>query len=65
MLFFAKARRPAADIAVTAAAAADTVRRPNIHHPGKITPGGGCRLPTQGDAMERDRSPRARQTRPE
>jgi hypothetical protein len=64
----AKAKRLAADIAVAASAAAtaaDTIRRPNIHHSGKITLGGGCRLPLQGEPMERDRLPRTTQTRPE
>jgi hypothetical protein len=68
MLFCAKAKRLAADIAVAASAAAPpahTVRRPNIHHSGKITLGGGCRLPLQGEPMERDRLPRACQIRPE
>jgi hypothetical protein len=63
----AKAKRLAADISVTAAAAtpADTVRRPAIHHSGKITLGGGCRLPLQGEPMERDRLPRTKPTRAE
>ncbi len=42
-----------------------TAARPNITHSGKIRLGGGCRLPLQGEPTERDRLPRAKQTRPE
>ena len=36
--------------------------RPKTDHAGKIRLGGGCRLPLQGDPMERDRSPRGSQS---
>jgi len=37
------------------------VHRPKTAHSGKIRLGGGCRLPLQGDPMERDRAPRSGQ----
>lgn len=64
MLFCEKAKARAAG-APTEAPAADAVKRPNIAHSGKITLGGGCRLPLQGVPMERDRSPRGKRNKPE
>ena len=64
MLFCEKAKTNTGG-AASEAPAADAVRRPNIVHSGKITTGGGCRLPLRGAPMERDRLPRNTSTKPE
>jgi hypothetical protein len=68
MLFCAKAKRLAADIAMAAwavATPANTVRRPNIQRFGKITPSGDCGLPPRGEPINADRLPQVSQTRPQ
>jgi hypothetical protein len=64
MLFCEKAKAKT-DGATAEAPASDAVKRPNIAHSGKITLGGGCRLPLQGAPMEHDRSPRGNRNKPE
>jgi hypothetical protein len=64
MLFCEKAKATTGG-AETEASAADGVKRPNIAHSGRITLGGGCRLPLQGAPMERDRLPRNVRSKPE
>ena len=64
MLFCENAKAKTSDAAAEAPAA-DAVKRPNITHSGKITLGGGCRLPLQGAAMEHERSPRGNRNKPE
>nr|WP_294506201.1 hypothetical protein [uncultured Rhodopila sp.] len=64
MLFCEKAKAKPSDAAAEAPAA-DAAKRPNIAHSGKITLGGGCRLPLPGAPMERDRSPRGNHSKPE
>ena len=64
MLFCEKAKAKSSGAAAEAPAA-DAVKRPNITHSGKITLGGGCRLPLQGAAMEHDRFPRGTINKPE
>jgi hypothetical protein len=62
MLFCEKVRTekrvPAAEAADAGQAPAGG-RRPDTTHNGRIRLGGGCRLPLQGEPMERDR-PRRR-----
>ena len=59
MLFCEKARTgelvPPAETADPDRIPADSTDRPNIAHSGRIRLGGGCRLPLQGEPMERDR----------
>ena len=69
MLFRAKAKTesfaPPTDIPPTKAAddiQAHGARGPKTAYTGQIRLGGGCRLPLQGDPMERDRSPRGSQS---
>jgi hypothetical protein len=64
MLFCEKAKTKTG-AAAAETPAADGVKRPNIAHSGKITLGGGCRLPLQGAPMERDRLPRNTHGKPE
>lgn len=64
MLFCEKAKAKSSGDAAEAPAS-DAVKRPNITHSGKITLGGGCRLPLQGAPMEHDRLPRITRTKPE
>ncbi len=64
MLFCEKAKAKTGGAAADAPAA-DAVKRPSIAHSGKITLGGGCRLPLQGAPMEHDRLPRTTRSKPE
>lgn len=64
MLFCEKAKAKTSGAAAEAPTA-DAVKRPNIAHSGKITLGGGCRLPLRGAPMEHDRFPRGTSNKPE
>jgi hypothetical protein len=67
MLFCEKARTgklvPPEETAAPDQIPASGAHRPDTAHSGKIRLGGGCRLPLQGEPMERDRPRRAIQNR--